>query len=155
MKDQSKSILFKQYLAELIDICICIIPAILVYYFTNLKDEIESLNIRYLLSAIYLFYGILSTFFETGQTVGDKIMNILLINTKNGKPSRLGSLIRIIYKAYILFVIADIENVSLIMYSFILIIFPFKFKKSNYTYYSLLSLGTNSIYIKKRNVFKK
>jgi len=155
MKDQFNSILFKQYLAELIDICICLITAILVYYFTNLKDNIESLNIRYLLSVIYFFYGIFSTFFETGQTVGDKMMNILLINTKNGKPSRLVSLIRIIYKSYILFVIADIENVSLIMYSFFLIIFPFKFKKSNYIYYSLLSLGTNSIYIEKRNHFNK
>ncbi len=75
------------------------------------------------------------------------MLKIKLIDTKSGKPNRKKFLIRMLLKTFILFVIADIENVSMIMYAIILVIVPIKFKNANYTFYSLLGLGTNSTYV--------
>ncbi len=140
---------FKQLLSELIDISICLLPSIGIFYFSELRNEIDLLNITYILSFVYLVYGIIMTLGGNGQSVGDNIIKIKFISTKDGQNSKIKFLLRIIYKSLILFALADLGYANLTTISMALTMFPIKFSKGKYTYYSFLSVGFNSTYINK------
>lgn len=150
MPKKKNNILKKQLLSEIIDITICVIPAIGSYYLTELKFQFSSINVLYLLSIIYFVYGILLTFIADGRSIGDNIMKIELISTKTGNKSKASFLIREVIKSGSIFYIADLQNIEYIVIIVIfLLLFPFKFTLNKYIYYSLLSFGSKSTFIAK------
>jgi hypothetical protein len=98
-------------------------------------------------------YNLFSTFISNGKSVGDIIQKIKLINTKKGVESKLSFLIRSILKSIAIFVIADLDQTSIIYFIIIIIlVFPIKIVTKEYTYYSFLGLGLRSTYIDTENM---
>ena len=82
---KKKGIRYKQYISDLIDISLCISPAIISFFITDVQKYFNYLGILVLLSIIYFFYCILILFSSKGRTVGNAILRIKLINSKTGE----------------------------------------------------------------------
>ncbi|MBN2423475.1 MAG: RDD family protein [Calditrichaceae bacterium] len=137
--------LYRRLISETIDLILCMILAILSYYFSTIKSEILNLNIVHLLSFFYFLYGISLTFLSNGMSIGDKITRIELIRTKTGERSKLIFLFRVIVKAISIYLIADIQYINYITILIILFLFfPIKLKSGKNIYYSNLSLLTKA-----------
>lgn len=132
-------ILNKQIKSEGIDLLICFIPGILVYYLTDLKTEFPSIIINYYLSIIYFLYGILLTLIK-GKTVGDVIERIIIVHRKGIVKAKIYSMLRILIKTSLIFFLSDVIN-----YNFsniigpIMLLVPIKLETKDGVYYSILN----------------
>jgi hypothetical protein len=137
---------YKQYLSEIIDLTICLGATIAIYYAANLYST--QFKIYQVMSVIYFIYGLLSVIISSGQSIGDKLMKILLIKTKTGKSSKIIFLSRIFIKTIIIFLIMNYQDIKFItLILILLIIVPFKFKTGEYYFYSLMSFGSKTTFI--------
>ena len=139
-------IVFKQIVSEFVDVILCMIPALLIYFFSRI--DTRPLNFVHITALIYLLYTWLSTFLSNGQSIGDIIQKIILINTKKGERSKSFFLIRSVIKSAVIFLIAGFDQTNLVyLIIIVLLFFPIKIVTKDFTYYSFLSLGFRTTYI--------
>jgi uncharacterized RDD family membrane protein YckC len=137
-------IIKKQLLVGSIDIIICAIPGILVYYLSNLTQLFEFLNILFIIGFVYSIYVLLTTF-GGGRSPGSSLLKIILIQNRTGKSSRLYYFIREFFKILFIFYLAlsDLNNLTLedgiLIFVFLSLLFPVKYQDDKVIYYSSLN----------------
>lgn len=142
------SIYKKRVLSEIADISVALIAATIIYYFTAWKNDYEYMNIIFFLSIIYFINGVFCTFLTNGQSIGDTLFKISLVNVKNGINSKLKFFMHYLAKSIAIFMITDLDILDLFgIIIVILFIVPIKIQVKEQNYYSMLNLGFKSTYI--------
>ncbi len=129
--------------ANLIDLGIPLFPVIISYYYKNLVI-FEYLGFFELLAIIYLIFTLISIIGNKGNTIGNNLSKIYLIDVKTEKVNFLKNLLRILLITVLIFLIGDIKNPDITTFIlFILVILPIPIIKKDKITLSLLnaSLG--------------
>ena len=150
MSNEYKKIYLKQIFSEIIDLTICLSAATAITIFTEIKNQFPFLNIILILSFVYLFYGILSSFTGKLQSVGDVYLKIELINNRTGQKTKFLSMIRYLLKFLVIFSLGIMMYRNKINYHqlslILLIILPIPYNIGGYKYISGLSLVLKAVY---------
>lgn len=142
------SIIKRQYLSDLIDLGICLLPSILTIYLTNIRYHFKMIGMFELMALIYLLYGVINLFVNQGKTIGNIILRVNLISTNEKVKSSFKFALRVIMISLILFIIPYSGGSNyIILLMIILYVIPIKFNKDDYFYYSLLNLTIGATFV--------
>ena len=147
----------KQYFSDLLDIIISFSPALSYYLLMNYNlVTYISLEIQELTAIIYLAYCILIIVVHNAKTVGNALLKINIVSTKNGELTKLGFLIRSTVISIIIFLFPLNESFDLTMILAILILVaPIRVVQNNFVQYSLLNSLIRVTFIDVHNDKKK
>ncbi len=144
-------ILKKQLIAGILDLIICSIAGIMVYFTSGLIEIFNFLNILNVIGFIYLIYTIIGFLFA-GRSPGDSLQGIILIKAKTGKYSRFSFFFKEMIKILLIFYISLLKlddfniETGIIIFVFLMLLYPVKYSDENYKYFSILNFVSKTIY---------
>ncbi len=132
----TKNMFFKHLIAMVIELLIPSLPVIYSYFYKKLII-FEYLSFFEMLSIVYLVFSSIALISTKGNTIGYKLVKLVLVSTNNGEINLVKSCARILMISGFLFLVNNIDYT--VFFIFLIMIIPIPINYKNKTIYSLLN----------------